>query len=97
MEQKIDRELLLRVARNARVSLSEKEIETILPQFLEMLEAFKKIAEVDVKNEKLAFHPVEMQNAFREDVVEESLPQEEALSNSKHKKNGYFKGPKVVL
>lgn len=97
MEQKIDRELLLRVARNARVNLSEKEIEEILPQFKEMLETFKKIAEVDVKGELPAFHPVELQNVFREDMVEESLSQEEALSNSRHKKNGYFKGPKVVL
>ena len=97
MGQKIDREFLLRVARNARVNLSEKEIETILPQFLEMLGTFKKIAEVDVKGEKPAFHPVELQNVFREDVVEESMSQEEALSNSRDKKNGYFKGPKVVL
>ncbi len=96
MIEKIDKELLLRVAKNARVNLSEKEIETILPQFKEMLEVFKKISEIDVSGESPAFHPVEMENVFREDKVLESLSQEEALSNSKSKKDGYFKGPKVL-
>ena len=36
-----------------------------------------------------------VQDRFREDKVEESLPVEEALKNTKNKKDGYFVGPKT--
>ena len=40
--------------------------------------------------------PVELKNALREDIEEKCLSQEEALSLTEHKKDGYFKGPKAV-
>ncbi len=92
----VDRELLLRVAKNARLNLSEKEIAVFLPQFKEMLATFQKISSIDADGFDPAFHPVEVKNVFREDVVEKSLSQEDALKNAKHKKDGFFKGPKVV-
>ena len=96
MEEKVSRELLERVAKNARLKLSEAEIQKLLPQFSEMLETFKKISELDIKGVEPAFHPVEMKNVFREDKVGKCLPQDAALANTVHKKNGYFKGPRVV-
>jgi aspartyl-tRNA(Asn)/glutamyl-tRNA(Gln) amidotransferase subunit C len=35
-------------------------------------------------------------NVFREDVVTESLTQEEALENTKSKQDGHFKAPKIM-
>ena len=43
-----------------------------------------------------SFQPVELKNMTREDKVEDSLKQEEALANTKNKKDGYFKGPRAV-
>jgi len=93
---KIDDELLLKVAKNARLELSEQEIKEFLPQLKQILKAFKKIDELDVSKEKPSFQPIPLQNVCREDKVEKCLSQKEALSNTKHKKDGYFLGPKVV-
>ena len=43
-----------------------------------------------------SLQPVELKNMLREDKKEECFSQEEALSLSEHKKDGYFKGPRAV-
>lgn len=96
MEQKVSRELLQKVAKNARLKLSEAEMQKLLPQFSEMLETFKKISELPVKDIEPAFHPVEVKNVFRDDKVGECLPKEKVFENTLHKKDSYFKGPRVV-
>lgn len=46
---------------------------------------------------KPSFQPIEMKNVTREDKVEKSLGQREALSNvKKNKERGYFIGPRVT-
>lgn len=93
---KLDKEVVRHVAEVARLKLSEKEIEEFLPQLKEVLDAFSKLDEIDVKNEKPSFQPIEIKNAMREDEVRPSLPKEEALKNSPNTKDGYFKGPRAV-
>ena len=93
---KVDKKLLLRVAENSRLNLSEKELEEFLPQLQEILKAFNKLDEIDVRDEKPSFQPLALENVARKDVVEKSLSQEEALKNTKNKKDGYFMGPKVM-
>ena len=93
---KVDKELILKVAKNARLKLTGNEIEEFLPQLKDILDNFEKIKNVDTKNVKEIFHPIEIKNNFREDIVEKRLTQEEALLNTKHKKDGYFKGPKAL-
>ncbi len=89
-------ELIRKIAANARLNLTEEEVKKFLPQLKEIMEFFSTIDEVDVKDEKSSFQPVSLRNALREDEVKESLSQEMALANTKHKKEGYFKGPKIV-
>ena len=93
---KVDKELIDNVATVARLKLSEKEKEKFVKEFKEILTAFSTIDKVDTKNVKSSFQPVELKNMIREDEVEESLSQEKALENTKHKKDGYFKGPRAV-
>jgi aspartyl-tRNA(Asn)/glutamyl-tRNA(Gln) amidotransferase subunit C len=93
---KLDKEVVRHVAEVARLKLSEKEIEEFLPQLKEVLDALTKLDEIDVKNEKPSFQPIEIKNAMREDEVRPSLPKEEALKNSPNTKDGYFKGPRAV-
>ena len=93
---KVDKELILKVAENARLRLSNKEVEEFLPQLQEILDAFSKLEKVDVKDIEPSFQPIKMSNVFREDKKENCLGQEDALSNTKHKKDGYFKGPRII-
>ncbi len=92
----VDKKMILEVASNARLKLSEKEIEKFVPQLKEVLEYFSKINELDAENEEPSFQPISVKNIFREDTIGKCISQEEALSNTKNKKDGYFKGPKVV-
>ena len=93
---KIDKELIKRVASNARLNLTEKEIEEFIPQFKDILNVFSKISEVNTDNVKISIHPIEIKNNTREDIPEKCISREDALKNTKHKKDGYFKGPKAI-
>jgi len=93
---KVDKALLLRVAKNARLCLDEAEVREFLPQLEEILEAFSKLDELDVSNERPSFQPIPLKNVMRKDEPEKCLSQEEALKNAKSTKNGYFLGPRVV-
>ncbi len=92
----LNEDLLKRIAKNARLELSNKEVDEFLPQLKEVLDVFSRVSEVNTDNTELAVHPLDLKNAAREDKAEESISQELALKNTEHKKDGYFKGPKVV-
>jgi len=92
----IDRELILKVAKNAKLSLTDEEIEEFVPQFQEVLEAFSKLREVDTEKTGVSAHPVGVRNVVREDDPGECVDRESILSNTKHKKDGYFVGPKAL-
>ncbi len=92
----VDKKLLEHVAEVARIKLSEKEIEKFLPQLKEALEFFSKLKEINTDNVKPSFQPIELKNAMREDEEKQCLSQDDALSLTEHKKDGYFKGPRAV-
>ena len=92
----VDRKLLEHVAEVARLKLSEQEIKKFLPELREALDFFSKLKEINTDNVKPSFQPVELRNAMREDEEGKCLSQDDALSLTEHKKDGYFKGPKAV-
>ena len=92
---KINKELLDKVAKNAKLDLTAKEKEEFLPQLGEILDFFSVLDEAPVQNLSASFQPILISNIFREDKIEGCLSQEEALANTKHKKDGFFKGPKA--
>lgn len=93
---RVDKELIQHIAELARLKLTDAEMKRFLPQLKEILNAFSKLDEVNTNNTKPSFQPVELKNMLREDKVKPCLSQEESLSNSKEKKDGYFKGPMAV-
>ena len=92
----VNRKLLEHVAEVARIKLNEEEIKKFLPQLKEALEFFSKLNEINTDNVKPSFQPVELRNAMREDIEKECLSQDDALSLTEHKKDGYFKGPRAI-
>jgi aspartyl-tRNA(Asn)/glutamyl-tRNA(Gln) amidotransferase subunit C len=91
----VTKEVVKRTAENARLELSDKEIARFTDDFNEILEVFKALDKIDVKDVPLSLQPIELKDALREDKPKQCLSQEEALSNAKNKQDGYFKGPKV--
>jgi len=93
---RVDKELIEKVAKNSRLKLTEKEINSLTPQIKEILDLFSEIDKAPVDKLKPSFQPLEIKNITREDKTKPCLSQEEALQNTKHKQDGYFKGPKAI-
>jgi len=91
---KIDKELVNRVSRNARLKLSEEEITKFTNQLEDILKAFKTLDEVNTTKVKPSFHPQEISDVYREDKAEKF--DWDPLANTKHKEKKYFKGPRIV-
>lgn len=89
-------ELVKRVAANARLNLKEDEVRKFAAEMKEILENFKKLAEVNTDGVEPSFHPIPVKNVAREDKVGKCLDRDEALSLTPHKKDGYFRGPKTI-
>jgi aspartyl-tRNA(Asn)/glutamyl-tRNA(Gln) amidotransferase subunit C len=96
MPEKISQDTVRRVARIARLNLSDKETGKFSKDLESILESFQDLEKVPTKGVKPAFQPMETKNVLRRDVIELSLSQEQALSNTKNKDKGFFKGPKVA-
>jgi len=88
----IDKEIIKKVAKNARLELDDKEIEKDL---INILESFKMISEVREDPEP-SFQPFNIKNVLREDKKQDSLSQEDALKNTGQKQDSFFKGPRAV-
>lgn len=92
----INKELVLKVAKNARLNLTEEEIKEFVPQFKEILTTFSELSKVNTDKVKPSFQPLEIKNALREDQEKECVSQEDILKNTAHKRNGYFLGPRAL-
>jgi len=96
MKVEINKELIEHVSGVARLKLTEKEKNKFVKELKEVIETFSKLDEIDTKSIDISLQPVELKNMLREDKEEECFTQEEALSLTEHKKDGYFKGPRAV-
>ena len=93
---KIDQELTRRVAKTARLNLTEEEEEKFTKDLRDILKAFSILDQIDVGNTKSSFRPIEQKNNLREDQETECLTQEEVLKFTKNKRDGFFIGPKTI-
>ena len=89
----IDRGLVERIARVARLELTEDEIEKFTGQLKVILESFRELDDVDTEGVEPSFHPQELSNVLRED---EATPWDwDPLENTKHREGRHFKGPRI--
>lgn len=93
---KTGQDTILKVAEVARLNLTPHEADKFSRDLEDILEAFKKLDEAKTEGIEPTFHPVEVKNVFREDEAAAGLSAEAALSNTKNKEDGQFRGPKVV-
>ena len=90
----IDRGLVERIAKVARLELTEDEVEKFTEQLKVILEAFRELDDVDTEGVEPSFHPQELSNVLRED---EAKPWDwDPLGNSRHKERRQFKGPRIT-
>ncbi len=93
---KITPEQVTYVANLARLELSPDEVESITTQLDSILSYVDKLEELDTTGVEPTTHAVALANAFREDVAQPSLPQEEALANGPDANGQAFVVPRVI-
>jgi aspartyl-tRNA(Asn)/glutamyl-tRNA(Gln) amidotransferase subunit C len=89
----ISREEVLHVARLARLELTDAEVEKFQGQLSAILEAVSKVAELDLSDVPPTAHPLEIQNAWAEDVPHESLAREDVFRNAPDHDDDHFRTP----
>jgi aspartyl-tRNA(Asn)/glutamyl-tRNA(Gln) amidotransferase subunit C len=89
----IDREQLLHVAHLARLELREDEAERLEGQLNDILEAVSKVSELDLSDVPPTSHPLDVSNAWDEDVPRPCLPLDDVFANAPDRDDDYFRTP----
>ena len=90
---RISKEEVLHVARLARLGLSDDDVEKFQEQLSDILEAVSKVSELDLSDVPPTAHPLEIANAWAEDVPRDCLPLDEVFANAPDRDGDYFRTP----
>ena len=93
----VDEKLVKEIASLARLDLSKEETEMFVSQFKDILDYVSILNEVNTENIPPAYLSAANQSVVREDVIEESVPTEEFISNLPQSKNDYVVIPRVHM
>ena len=85
-----------KVARLARIALSEEELEAYGEQLTAILEAAEQVQALPTDGVEPTSHPLPFTNAFRPDVVTGSLDRDEILAAAPEAEDGYFRVPRIL-
>jgi aspartyl-tRNA(Asn)/glutamyl-tRNA(Gln) amidotransferase subunit C len=85
-----------KVARLARLTLTDAEVERFAHQLGDVLKYVDLLREVDTSNVAPMAHAIELTNAFRVDEPRESLPRDAALANAPQQDGRYFLVPPIL-
>ena len=83
------------IALLSRLELKDEEVPMYTAHLAEMLEYVEKLRELDVDGVEPMSHALPLFNVMRDDMVEPSLPREEALKNAPDRYESDFRVPRV--
>ena len=92
----ISREQVERVAKLARLEVSEDEKTVFARQLSGILTHIDQLKELDTAGVEPTATVLPTDNVFRDDEVRPSLPQEQALANAPDQADGFFRVPKIL-
>jgi aspartyl-tRNA(Asn)/glutamyl-tRNA(Gln) amidotransferase subunit C len=84
-------DLVRHLAGLARIDLHEDEVIRFTEQLSLIVDSVAKISSAIDENTPATSHPIPLANVFREDVVQPSLTQEQALSGAPDSGQGRFR------
>jgi aspartyl-tRNA(Asn)/glutamyl-tRNA(Gln) amidotransferase subunit C len=89
----ITRDLVESLAKAARLTLTPEETSKYTQQLSVILEAFKELDQVDTEGVEPSYHPIELEDALREDDPEKW--EWDPLANVVDKEGRNIRGPKI--
>jgi|APFre7841882590_1041340.scaffolds.fasta_scaffold52006_1 aspartyl-tRNA(Asn)/glutamyl-tRNA(Gln) amidotransferase subunit C len=96
MGLKITKDEVEYVAHLARLDFSEAEKSKFTSQLNDILMYVEKLNQVDTAGVEPMSHAIALQNAFRDDIVKDSLGHDLSLSNAPEARGSFFRVPKVI-
>jgi aspartyl-tRNA(Asn)/glutamyl-tRNA(Gln) amidotransferase subunit C len=85
-----------KVAKLARLELSEKEKNTLGNQLEQILIYMEQLNRIDTTGVEPTSHAIPIQNAFREDDTRPSFSREDVLGIAPEEEDGHFKVPRII-
>lgn len=96
MAERITRDDVVHVARLARLSLSEDELDLFTGQLAAVLEHAEDVEALDVDDVEPMTHPYPLVNVVREDVERGCLDRAEVLAQAPAAEDGQFRVPPIL-
>ena len=88
---KLDREIVLHIAKLARVELSEADVETFSTQLSEIITHFDVLNAVDTVGVEPTAHTLPLMNVMADDHSRPSMPQDDVLALAPNTEDGYLR------
>ena len=96
MEDKLSKEEVLHVAKLAKISLSDEEVEKYQVELKKLLNEVDKIKEVTGYDDEILIAPWDRDATLREDKEEEMLDAKDVLKNVPEHSGNYIEVPVVI-
>jgi len=84
------------IAKLANLPIPHEKLKKLEKELEQTIDHIKRLEEIDTSQVTGTNEVTNLSNVTREDVVEPSLTQEEALSNAKKTHNGFFVVPVII-
>ena len=96
MPERISRDDVAHVARLARLTLTDDELDRYTGQLADILGHAQDMASLDLTGVEPTFHPIPLSNVMRDDVVGPLSDRDEVLASAPAAEDGMFRVPPVI-
>jgi len=96
MAKKIDEAQVRKVAKLARLEISDAEVQEFAGQLSAIIEYVEKMNQLNTQGVEPLAHCLPISNVFREDAAKESPGTEKILANAPDRDGDFFKVPKIL-
>ena len=93
---RITPDVVVKVARLARLSLTDDEVDAAVHQLGDMLDHFADIDALDLDAVEPMTHPLPIDNVMRDDDPQPTLPRDEVLAAAPDAVDGRFRVPPII-
>ena len=96
MSTPIDEAQVRRIARLARLALTDEEVSTYAAQLGRIVEYVQQLEKLDLSGVEPLRHAVELRDAVRDDTPQAPLGSEPVLMNAAQRQGDFFRVPAVL-
>lgn len=93
---KITKDDVKHIARLSRLYVTDEEMETFSNQLSSIIEYVEQLNSLNTSDIEPTSHIIPLKNVMRSDIIEPSLPAENALKNAPDAAGAFYRVPKII-